>query len=70
MTPALVDHSRDHALATLGSQAGRAWALWHLLEQTDLPIISTWMIDAQLNGIAGVVHISTYFRAAIQEVAA
>lgn len=55
MTPARVDHSRDHALATLGNQAARAWALQHLLEDTNLPVISNWMIDAQLTGIAGVV---------------
>lgn len=48
-------HSRNHKLTTQGNQAARAWALRHLLEQTDLPIISNWMIDAQLDGIVGVV---------------
>jgi hypothetical protein len=51
-----IDHARDHALTVQGNQAARAWALAHLLERTDLPTISGWIIDATNEDLAGFIY--------------
>lgn len=52
----LVDHSRDHDLTVQGNQAARAWALWHLLEDKDLPSV-TWVICDIDDTLAGEVFL-------------
>lgn len=52
---ATVDHSRDHDLTLQGNQAARSRALTHLLEIPGLPTVSTWLIDATSNELAGLI---------------
>jgi hypothetical protein len=50
----LVDHTRDRDLTVQGSQAARARALGHLLEDHDLPTVTRWLIydcDSDLSGL-------------------
>lgn len=51
----LVDHSRDHDLAVQGSQAARARAIALLVEQHDLPTVSTWDISDCSDRLSGLI---------------